>query len=76
MEKNIYKMKGKEYIPFFGINPYFDRVIKEEVNLPSKEVKKIQDKTSLAVAYHVISWTLVSLGAGAGALFGLEALLK
>lgn len=81
MEKNVYKMKGKDFIPIVGTHTYTSRIrdYHESVGKPKKGTKEfdmaIKGNDNAAI-YQVSTGCLSMILAGIAVWKGLEALLK
>ncbi len=82
---NKYAMKGKDYIPFFGLLPHKERVIRrwndEEIST-SLKAKHIIDYDNLECSllgsklYHYITMGLILSGSVFGIYRGISALVN
>jgi hypothetical protein len=77
MNENVYKLKGKEWLPLIGINPYYKRIVNHlsECN-KNEESNKISNKFFLAALYQSTAIALTVAGIAGGLAVGLEHLLK
>ena len=78
--KNVYQMKGKEFVPFLGSKRYTNRIINYwRSNGIPKEIKEIEESlkgSGNSLMYHSITGVITGIGLGIGVFQGLVALLK